>query len=260
MEHQAPVTTDGAWIFLSHSHKDLEKVRLVRNELERKGHNPILFFLKCLDDEDAALPDLLRREIEARNWFLLCDSPHSRTSRYVQDEVAIIKSLKGKVFETIDLSADLETQLDTIDRLSQRATVFVYSEECYADIAARIIDELKHSEFRVMTNLSHPSPDSMPLAEIRSEIDEALRSGYLLVLFGEQHGPRRLADEVVKYSRYKTQNSYRGNIGPVRVSPLAGMEDMPEELAYYQWFDISSGNQQHRIIQLVHDLRERQLR
>jgi hypothetical protein len=39
----------GAWIFVSHSHRDLEKVRRIRNELERRGHNPLVFFLKCLE-------------------------------------------------------------------------------------------------------------------------------------------------------------------------------------------------------------------
>lgn len=37
----------GAWIFVSHSHHDLEKVRQVRNELEQRGHNPLLFFLNA---------------------------------------------------------------------------------------------------------------------------------------------------------------------------------------------------------------------
>ena len=35
-----------------HSHRDLEKVRRIRNELERRGHQPLLFFLKCLESED----------------------------------------------------------------------------------------------------------------------------------------------------------------------------------------------------------------
>jgi len=30
----------------------LEKVREIRNELERRGHNPLPFFLKCLEDDD----------------------------------------------------------------------------------------------------------------------------------------------------------------------------------------------------------------
>ncbi len=34
-----------AWIFVSHSNKDLEAVRRIRNEVENRGANPILFFL-----------------------------------------------------------------------------------------------------------------------------------------------------------------------------------------------------------------------
>ena len=34
----------------------MEQVRQVRNELERRGHNPLLFFLKCLDADDARPP------------------------------------------------------------------------------------------------------------------------------------------------------------------------------------------------------------
>lgn len=32
-------------IIVFHSHRDLEQVREIRNELERRGHPPILFFL-----------------------------------------------------------------------------------------------------------------------------------------------------------------------------------------------------------------------
>ena len=36
----------GCWIFLSHSSRDIEKVRIVRNEFEKLGHNPLAFHLK----------------------------------------------------------------------------------------------------------------------------------------------------------------------------------------------------------------------
>lgn len=61
-----------SWIFVSHSHHDLEKVRKIRNYLEMHGANPLLFFLKCLNDDDARLPELINDEILARNWFVLC--------------------------------------------------------------------------------------------------------------------------------------------------------------------------------------------
>ena len=48
----------------------------LRYELERHGHNPLLFFLKCLDADDARLPELSRDEIRACEWFILCDRPN----------------------------------------------------------------------------------------------------------------------------------------------------------------------------------------
>jgi len=44
--------------FISHSHRDLEKVRQIRNERERRGHPS--FSLKCLMENDATLPELIR--------------------------------------------------------------------------------------------------------------------------------------------------------------------------------------------------------
>jgi hypothetical protein len=42
----------------------LEQVRRVRNERERHGHNPLLFSLKCLEDDDAPA-ELIGEEIPA---------------------------------------------------------------------------------------------------------------------------------------------------------------------------------------------------
>lgn len=64
------------WVFLSHSNKDYEKVRLIRDLLEEKEYRPLLFFLKCLD-EDAEIDTLIKREIDARNKFILCESENS---------------------------------------------------------------------------------------------------------------------------------------------------------------------------------------
>lgn len=63
-----------AWIFVSHSTLDITEVRRIRNEVELQGGEPLLFFLKSISDNDE-LDGLLKREIEARRYFLLCDSP-----------------------------------------------------------------------------------------------------------------------------------------------------------------------------------------
>ncbi len=59
---------ENKYIFISHSHADLSKVRLVRNTFEDRGYEPILFYLHSLSDENE-ITDLIKREIDARLWF-----------------------------------------------------------------------------------------------------------------------------------------------------------------------------------------------
>ena len=92
------------WVFLSHSNKDYEKVRIVRNILEEHGFRPLMFFLKCLDDDknDEEVRHLIHREIDSRHRFILCDSPNAQASDWVKEEVDYIKS-KERFYQTVDL-------------------------------------------------------------------------------------------------------------------------------------------------------------
>lgn len=94
---------EGFWVFVSHSTKDFERVRLVRNALEESGFRPILFYLKCMENEDE-INELLKREIDARRRFILCDSPNAQASKFVQSEVDYIRS-KKRMYEIVDLSS-----------------------------------------------------------------------------------------------------------------------------------------------------------
>ena len=76
----------GIWVFLSHSNKDYEKVRQVRNILEQQGYRPLMFFLNCLND-DNEIDELIKREIDSREKFILCDSKNAQNSKWVQEEV-----------------------------------------------------------------------------------------------------------------------------------------------------------------------------
>mgnify|MGYP000410830220 CR=1 FL=1 len=39
---------NGGWIFIFHSHLDIDIVRRIRNKLEDRGFEPLMFFLKCI--------------------------------------------------------------------------------------------------------------------------------------------------------------------------------------------------------------------
>ena len=86
------------YVFLSHSKNDILKARKVRDYLEERSAEPILFNLKCLTDSDE-LSGLVRREIEAREWFLYLDSADAKTSARAQAELSYARDiLKKKIF------------------------------------------------------------------------------------------------------------------------------------------------------------------
>ena len=137
---------DEIWVFLSHSHKDYEKVLKVRNLLEKDSFRPIMFFLRCLEDEDE-VDNLIKREIDSRKRFILCDSENARESKWVQREVEYIKS-RDRVFETVNLDDSIENIAETLLRFRIRSTVYIkgYSS---GNLATYLYNALKKEEFRV---------------------------------------------------------------------------------------------------------------
>ena len=92
------------WVFLSHSNKDYEKVRILRNLLEENGFRPIMLYLRSKEDSSKVeeLRQLIFDEIDHRNMFIYCKSPNAEASKWVDEEIQYIKS-KDRIFETIDI-------------------------------------------------------------------------------------------------------------------------------------------------------------
>lgn len=96
------------YFFVSHSHLDIEKVRIIRNIIEETFfYEPILFFLKCLSD-DNEIQDLIQREISERIWFIYCDSINARNSLYVKKEREFVEQLikNGKKINVVNIELD----------------------------------------------------------------------------------------------------------------------------------------------------------
>lgn len=146
---------EGFWVFVSHSTKDFERVRLVRNALEDSGFRPILFYLKCLENENE-VNDLLKREIDARKRFILCDSPNAQASKFVQSEVDYIRS-KNRMYEIINLSQidinsrDVEKKvLNLIKPFKRRTKVFLSFSDNDRDLAILVKTEFTNGGFTVV--------------------------------------------------------------------------------------------------------------
>lgn len=156
-------------VFLSHSSKDIQKVRQIRDILETLDYEPLLFYLKCLDDDNENLETFIKREIESRNVFIYCKSENAERSRWVQKELEYIKSFDSKRLFTIDITLPFR---DTIVQLLQSITdiirknrVFIscsYSspDREFGDYLERLLSEnnydvVRYKELRYSEDIEH---------------------------------------------------------------------------------------------------------
>ena len=217
---------EGFWVFVSHSTKDFERVRLVRNALEDSGFRPILFYLKCLENENE-VTDLLKREIDARKRFILCDSPNAQASKFVQSEVDYIRS-KNRMYEIIDLSQiDMDSKdaekevLELIKPFSRRTSVFISYSNKYRPFAKQLESELIKRGFKAWDMDFywdvdfHESqiPGTAPVGTwnflTKRSIEASLSNGYVIGLIGDD------------YSAYSVKEiEYAFQISPSQVLPV----------------------------------------
>jgi len=139
--------TKGGYVFLSHSHADIDKVRKIRNALENEGFEPLCFYLKCLS-EDNEIEELIKREIDAREWFVFVNSENSRNSKWVTLEREYINKTNAKKILTVDID-DEEDVSGLIDKILHSLRVFISYALSDREIAARIIDKLREKDYRV---------------------------------------------------------------------------------------------------------------
>lgn len=116
-------------IFLSHSHKDIEKVRKLREIFESLEFEPLIFYLQCLDDNNEELEDFIKREIDARNVFIYCKSQNAEKSEWVQKELRYIKQSDSRRVYTIDIDLPLNqtfvTLLNSLCELIKHNSIFI---------------------------------------------------------------------------------------------------------------------------------------
>lgn len=260
---------DGAWIFVSHSSLDIEKVRQVRDFLEKDGHRPLLFFLKCLQENDARLPQLIRDEIKARTWFVLCDSEHSKAAHWVQEEVKIVTSTKPKeTFVTIDLAKDLDVDHDghvplfvrKLRPLLKRATVFLSYARSDAVIARQIYDALVEQDYLAFLDVTAAAGFDDWLTAAQTALEDAAERGFVLLLLS----PDYLTSEWCKWEREWALKALGerpvSNIVPVIVrDPQSVYSQLPADLQNLQCIDLTKESIGQDVAALLHDLKSRQM-
>lgn len=172
------------WVFLSHSNKDYNKVRFVRNMLEEENFRPLMFFLNCLNDDDE-IDDLIKREIDCRARFILCDSEKSRESSWVQREVEYIKS-KDRNFDVLDLTVSDEDILKQIEQIKKKATIFIsYNRDEYY-LAEQVYNRLCKYDLDVRFDKYFLRSGRDFAFENMISIEEACRKGTVVALLNNR--------------------------------------------------------------------------
>ena len=192
------------WVFLSHSNKDFEILRWVRDRLEELHFRPLLFFLKCLEDDNEII-ELIKREIEARERFILCRSKYTEDSEWVKQEVAYIEFLK-RPYEIIDLDASEQAIEDDIMRFNRRSTLYLWSNE------DQVVKEMKsYSEQKAFKVIQLNEESLCNVQEFRlahsDGLKEIVEGAYFIVL----QTPDMTSQEMSSLNAFATEYHLRTN-------------------------------------------------
>ena len=163
----------GGSVFISHSHNDLPKVRLIRNYLEKKGFDPLCFYMQCLTDEDE-IEGLLQREIDARDWFAFIESENARQSAWVRKEREYILNSRDKkilYYKLQDSSPE-----DIADQIMDHMTVYVCYSERDKEYGSFVAKSLSDMDFRVYDRCdSEANGDDVFSERYQRQTEEAIR-------------------------------------------------------------------------------------
>lgn len=174
---------DKLTIFLSHSHKDEEKVRKIRDVFEILDCEPLIFFLKCLDDNNTELEDFIKREIEARNIFLYCKSENAEKSEWVQKELEYIKSLDEKRLYEIDIDKEFSLGiikiLSCIQDIIKSNKVFIVGSEKDRALIKKISDYLRN---KGMVVIGEDKNKINYFNAIERNVEEVSKEGKFLII------------------------------------------------------------------------------
>lgn len=156
-------------------------VRQVRNHLESRGAAPLLFHLMSLADPDQFWP-IIESEIDARSFFLYCESPAAEQSTWVQRErqaVARAASSVPKRIGTVRVDSPVLDQ-HALDAFLLNTRVFLSYAMPDRDAVAPFRRALLDAGFQVS------DPESIPLSTnlmdgIDREIRRAATQGWVVV-------------------------------------------------------------------------------
>ena len=235
-------------VFLSHSSKDIQQIRQIRDILEALDYDPLLFHLKCLDDDNEHLETFIEKEIEARNIFIYCKSPNSEKSVWVKKELEYIRSFDSKRLYTIDITRPFKETivqlLQSITNIIQKNRIFISCSHGYPDkqfgdyleafLTRHNFDVIKYNTLNRQEDEKHKialteaatfiaviSPNSIESPYCSSELE--------YVLYNYENSPSTFTNKIIPI--------YYG----INSSLLLKLNKLPTRLCEFQGIDVSAG-------------------
>lgn len=227
------------YLFISHSHHDIKDVRIIRNELEECGYEPICFFLASLHEEDE-LDSLIKKEIDARRFFVYADSSRARESPWVRKELEHLRNTGREVDRTINLDVDLnpDSKKDYLRKEAQRLIkslkVFLSYSHRDIEVASRIAVELERMGYDVSGDSKIPAGVEFR-SYVRHRIDEAAETGCILILLSENYCTSEYLMDELRYSLHL-------DAIPLLVC-LGEPKNLPEDVLFF-----SFGRHRHLVV------------
>jgi len=194
----------GCWIFLSHASKDISKVRMIRNEFEKMGQNPLAFHLKCMDNQyvetEEELWKLIYREIDAREWFVYCKSPAAEgNDNVLRERNYIEKSGKNKIWE-IDITEEWEKILEKIYKICTDLEVFIsysHHDQTVADVLRKLLVKKDYSVWMPVHNVKNGNSWNMQMS---NAITRCGKKGFYVLLISKESVRSRFIEDELEYA------------------------------------------------------------
>lgn len=227
------MSENGGWVFISHSHQDIAKVRKIRDHLEGLGFEPLMFYLKCLSDEDE-IADLIKREIDEREWFIYADSPKARDSKWVRTELEYMEQQKKDRVFTIDLNKDMGTQLREIEQFARQMKVFISYARKDSVLFGRLKEKIVAKDMLVLSD-ADLTTDMSWSDQISWQINDTSRNGFVLLLVTENNTNSQMV-----HSEIQKALAANAKIIPVYVGKASLDSTLLPELGRIQGVHISS--------------------
>lgn len=207
---------DNGYIFISHSHKDKKAVHEIRNYLEAYNFDALCFFLKCLNDDSEELTSLIKREIDAREWFLYVDSENARNAKWVKNELDHIRSKPNRRILKVDLE-NKELVENVLNLMMRNLRIFVSYAYSDRDTAKRICDKLREKGYLVF------SCEDIALGEnyvkkIDTEIKAAAKEGCVLTLISDTFLQSANCFDELMYAVKKGENIFPVFLGQTNLA------------------------------------------